>query len=130
MTQRTTQVTNDTDVALVTTAETVVATLEGTATNRPGQTLSFRASARIESGADSTHITLRVRRDSVTGTSVGDPLAQEIVGAVGDVATYAYDCQDVNPGEFSGRTYVLTAEQTAASANGESSTATLECAYS
>lgn len=113
------------DTTLTTTAETVVATLAGVATNRPGQTLSFRGELTITTGGSTTAVTLRVRADSLTGTVVGEAPADAVEAAAGSVETHSISVADTAPGEFSGRTYVLTAQQTGAAANGTVTLASL-----
>ena len=113
------------DTALVTTAETVVATLTGVATNRPGQTLNFTGSVTLVAGTSTTAFTFRVRADSLTGTVIGEAPVDAIEVAVGSVETHTIDVTDTAPGEFSGRTYVLTVQQTGAAANGNVSQAAL-----
>lgn len=106
------------DVTLVTTAETVIATLAGVSTNQPGQTIGFEGECTITTGGSTTGVTLRVRADSVSGAVVGESTADAVEAAAGSVETHTIAVADLNPGEFSGRTYVLTAQQVAAAANG------------
>jgi hypothetical protein len=113
------------DTALVTTAETVIATLAGVSTNQPGQTVALRGEAQITTGANTTAVTLRVRRDSLTGALVGEANAAQVSAAAGSTEDHSVYVEEVAPGEFSGRTYVLTAQQTAASANGAAVQASL-----
>lgn len=119
-----------TDTTLVTTAETVVATLAGVSTGQPGQTVGLRGSARITTGTNTTAVTLRVRRDSLTGTLVGEATAEQIEAAAGSTEGHDIYVEESSPGEFIGRTYVLTVEQTAATANGNVPNASLECEVS
>lgn len=118
---------SETDTPLVTTAETVIATLAGVSTNQPGQTVALRGSARITTGAATTALTLRVRRDSLTGTLVGEATPEQIEAVAGSTEGHDIYVQESDPGEFSGRTYVLTAQQTAATGNGAALNASLEC---
>lgn len=106
------------DVSLVTTAETVVATLTGVSTNQPGQTVALRGNYQITLGTGTTAVTTRIRRDSVTGTLVGEANAEQDSTAAGSTEGHSIEVEEVNPGEFSGRTYVLTVQQTAATGNG------------
>jgi hypothetical protein len=118
---------NQVDTTLVTTAETVVATLAGVSTNQPGQTPGFEGQVTVTSGTSTTGVTLRIRRDSLTGTVVGETVPDTLSGAAGTVETHNIYAEDTNSGEFSGRTYVLTVAQIAASANGSALTASLTC---
>lgn len=119
-----TQVTADT--TLTTTSETVVATLSGITTSQAGQTIALRGQATITTGGSTTAITLRVRRDSVSGTVVGEAIADQIEAAAGSTETHDIYAEDTTRGEGSGFTYVLTAQQTAAAANGSALQASLE----
>lgn len=106
------------DTSLVTTAETVVATLTGVGTNQPGQTVALRGVYQITLGASTTAVTTRVRRDSLTGALVGEANVEQISTAAASTEEHVIEVEEVAPGEFSGRTYVLTVQQTAATGNG------------
>lgn len=116
-----------TDTPLVTVAETVVATITGVSTNQAGQTVALRGQAILTSGASTTGVTLRIRRDGVAGTVVGETDPDTLFGAVGAVETHDIYAEDAGAGEFAGRTYVLTAQQVGAAANGNVLTASLVC---
>lgn len=116
---------NSTDTTLVTSAETVVATLTGTSTNQSGQSFGLRGEVTLTTGGSTTGVTLRVRRDSLTGTLVGEASADAVEAAAGSVETHDIYVEESAPGEFSGRTYVLTAAQIGAAANGTVSQASL-----
>lgn len=115
------------DTTLVTTAETVVATLAGVSTNQPGQTVGLRGSVRVTTGTNTTATTLRIRRDSLTGTLVGEATPEQVEAAAGSTEGHDIYAEESSPGEFIGRTYVLTVEQTGATANGSVVNASLEC---
>lgn len=117
---------NQTDTPLVTVAETVVATLAGVSTNQPGQTVALRGQINFTSGTATTAVTLRIRRDGIAGTIIGEPPVDALQAAVGAVETHDVYAEDAGAGEFSGRTYVLTVQQTAATGNGNVLTASLE----
>lgn len=117
----------ETDTSLVTTAETVVATLTGTSTNQAGQTVAIRGKANITLGTNTTAIVTRIRRDSVSGTVVGEVQTEQISTAAGSTEDHEIYREESAPGEFSGRTYVMTVSQTGASANGTVNNASLEC---
>ena len=116
---------NTVDTTLVTTAETVVATLPGVSTNQAGQTVALRGQAIVTTGGSTTGMTLRIRRDSLTGTLVGETDPDAVFAAAGSTETHDLYAEDTGAGEFSGRTYVLTATQIAAAANGTVLTASL-----
>lgn len=106
------------DTTLTTTAETVVATLSGVGTSQPGQTVALRGQYQITLGTGTTAVTTRIRRDGLTGTLVGEGNPEQISSAAGSTEEHYLEVEEVSPGEFSGRTYVLTVAQTGASANG------------
>lgn len=113
------------DTTLVTVAETVIATLAGISTNQPGQTVALKGQATVQSGGSTTGVTLRIRRDGIAGAVVGEPPADTLFGAAGTIETHDVYAEDSGAGEFSGRTYVLTAQQVGAAANGTVLTASL-----
>jgi hypothetical protein len=116
----------ETDVSLVTTAETVVATLTGLSTGQAGQTVAIRGKANITLGTNTTAIVSRIRRDSLTGTTVGEVQTEQISSAAGSTEDHEIYREDANAGEFAGRTYVMTVSQTGASANGTVNNASIE----
>lgn len=118
------------DVTLVTTAETVIATLSGVSTNQPGQTVAFEGDCTLTTGTNTTAVTLRVRRDSVSGAVVGESVPDAVSAAAGSVETHQIVVADGTLGEFGSGTFVLTAAQTGASANGTVSQCSLRCEVS
>ncbi len=106
------------NTTLVTTSETVVATVSGVGTYRPGEIVRLRGEAKLTTGTATTAVTPRVRRDSVTGTVVNEANAITIGAAAGSTESFEVQCEDSFSGEVAGQTYVLTLEQTGASANG------------
>lgn len=118
---------SETDTTLVTTAETVVATLAGVSTNQAGQVVALRGKANITTAANTTAIVTRIRRDSLTGAVVGEVQTEQISAAAGSTEDHEIYREDVGAGEFSGRTYVMTVSATAATANGTVNNASLEC---
>ena len=106
------------DVTLVTTAETVVATVTGVNTYKPGETLQIQASATVTNGTNTTALTFRVRRDSLTGTVVNNADPVQIETAAASSEDHELVCEDQIAGEIANATYVLTVQQTGASANG------------
>jgi hypothetical protein len=118
MARRTSSTEVTADTTLVTTAETVIATLSDVGNGRPGGTVRFRGEAKITTGTATTAVTLRVRRDSVSGTVVDESNAVTVEAAAGSTEDHDIQCDDTPSGEIAGATYVLTAQQTSASANG------------
>lgn len=112
------------DVTLVTTAETVVATLTGVSTPRRCN-VTLEGWLQITLGASTTAVTLRVRRGvDATGALVGEANPVQISSAAGSTEDHYVKVQD--PGvDLSNATYVLTATQTAATGNGTAVQASL-----
>lgn len=107
-----------TDVPLVTTAETVVATLSNVGTTRPGEPITLKGWVQVTLGASTTAVTLRVRRDSLTGALVQEGNPAQISSAAGSTEEHEIEVNDLFSDERPNLTYVLTVAQTAASANG------------
>lgn len=102
-----------TNATLVTTAETVVATLVMPVINEPGgQGVFILGAADVTPGAGSTGLNLRVRIGGLTGTQIGPTVG---VSAGGNGVIGVIDPQTSYP---AGVTYVLTAQQVAATGNG------------
>jgi len=114
----TTSVTATADTALVTTAETVVATLTGCSTSGPGKPVRLTGEFQITLGTNATGLTVRIRRDSLTGTLVGEANAVQIETAAASTEDHDIEVTDTPTGEIFNATYVLTVQQVAASANG------------
>lgn len=106
------------DTTLVTTAETVIATLSGVSTSTPGRTVRLKGQAKITVGTNATALNLRIRRDSLTGTEVEESNIVQLESAAASTEDHDIAAEDPVAGELFNATYVLTAQQTAASANG------------
>jgi hypothetical protein len=129
MTVRSYETTNTTDVPLVTTAETVITSVV-IATNQPGCTISLRGQATLTSGTSATGITLRIREDSLTGALVDEAVPDALSAAVGSVETHDIQVDFSAVGEYGSKTFVLTAQQVAAVANGNVQQCSLEATVS
>lgn len=116
MTDRTFSVSNTATTTLVTTAETVVATLSGISTRNASEQVNFRSRAEISWGTGTTSGVVRIRRGTgITGTLVStQPLLTVAAGNVSGNDPVAID----TPGEVANQSYVLTVQQTAATGNG------------
>jgi|KBSSwiStaDraftv2_1062776.scaffolds.fasta_scaffold1358516_2 hypothetical protein len=112
-------------VTLVTTAETAVVTVTPFNTSSPGgEGVSISGSLNITTGTATTAVVIRVRQGSgVAGTVVGAALTYTIGAAVS--ATIPYDVLDTTALSATGQQYTVTAQQTAASANGTVNLATV-----
>lgn len=114
------------DVALTTTSETVIATLAGVTTPRPGMAVRLRGYYRITTGTGTTTVTTRIRRDSIVGTVVGEATPETISAAAGGTEAHDLEITDTVAGEIAGATYVLTAQQAGATGNGTAVNSRLE----
>lgn len=106
--------------------ETLIATLPNVTSEFPGQSVVLQAWAAITCGTTVTAMTLRIRRDSLTGALVSEanPNAGDVVAS--KLSTIPITCADPRGGDFGG-SYVLTmqgtGEGTAAVAGASSLTA-------
>lgn len=121
---------NSTDTTIVTVAETVVATLAGVSSSRPGQTVRLHGELIITTGGSTTAVTLRVRRDGLTGALVGETDPASVESAAGGTEDHDIVVSDPLTGEVAGQVYVLTVQQTGAAANGSVIHASLEATLS
>lgn len=115
----------ETDTAVVTTAETVVATLTGVSTYGPNRTVKLTGEAVFTTGTATTALTWRVRRDSLTGTLVHEANAVQVEAVAGSTEDHDIYAEDPRAAEIANATYVLTVQQTAATANGSALRASL-----
>ena len=115
-----------TNQAVVTSAETVVTTLSGISSARAGETIRFHGQVSILTGVATTAIILRVRATSLAGAIVDEPVSAELEAVAGSRETHDLVVVDLAPGELAGATYVLTVEQTAATADGSVQHASLK----
>lgn len=107
-----------TGLAVVTTAETVVATLPSVSTDGPSRRIELLAEVDHAVGASSTGVTLRIRRGTdATGTVVGVVTNEGTLAAAGTYATYTIEAVDT-PGEVAGQAYVATVADAGATGNG------------
>lgn len=105
-------------VALSGSTETVIATLNGVCTPMGAtQNVTLRGTTLLTSGSTTTAVVLRIRRASLTGTLVGDQTGQTTITAAADTNLYDANAQDA-PGDVTGFTYVLTAQQTGGGSGG------------
>lgn len=103
--------------ALVTTAETVVATLQIPSTGPNLSNITLEGSVSLTTGASTTGVTLRIRRASLTGTVISGPQADAIFApAAAASETHSIQGQDAL-GDTAGQVYVLTAQAVAATGN-------------
>lgn len=129
MGQQSASVTASVDVTLVTTTETVIATLSGVSTPRK-RDITLKGWAQITTGTNTTGVTLRIRRGTTTSdTLVGEANTEQVSAAAG--STEGHDVETIDPGiDMAAGSYVLTAQLVAATANGASLQATLTASWS
>jgi len=102
-------------VSLTTTTETVVASLSGVQTDNIYRRILLSGVVEVNPGTGATSLTLRIRRDSVSGTAIGTAVTVACTASTKLSATIAATDE---PGEVAGQTYVLTAQQGGATGNG------------
>lgn len=107
------------DTSIVTTAETVAATVSPVTTPGPGVPVRLVGTAAVTAGATTSALTLRIRR-GVDSTGVligeGDPIQGGV--AAGSTTELALEVEERPTAELVSASYVLTVQQTAATANG------------
>lgn len=119
------QATTQTNTAMTTTTETVVATLAGVQQNFDGGQILLEGWAQLTTGGSTTAVTIRVRRGAdATGTLVGEANAEQVSAAAGSTEAHSTMVIDT-PGGGGPYTYVLTLQQTGAVADGSALQATL-----
>lgn len=113
-----------TDVPVVTTAETVLATSTTfNVGNTGGQGVMVGGVINFTTGTSTTAVVIRVRRASLTGTLVGEAMTHTIGAAVS--ANIPYEVLDTGIVDGTAQLWVVTIVQTSASANGTSNNATI-----
>lgn len=114
----------ETDTTVTTTTETEAAEVLAPVPNRPGLTYTVSGWVQMTVGTGGTAVTPRIRRGTSTaGTLVGEGTALTVTA--GDVVTIPITVDDV-PGEVHSLSYVVTVEQTGATADGTVSQAHIE----
>jgi hypothetical protein len=106
------------NVALVTTAETVVVSSGPAVLPRREGNVCILGWAQLTTGADTTTVTPRIRRGTTaSGTAVGEGNAETVKAAAGSTEPFfVFTCE--NRADIGTAEYSLTLEQASASANG------------
>lgn len=105
-------------VTITTTTETVLLTLAGVSTRDASELVQLIAHAAVTLGTGTTSYVVRLRRGvDITGTLIGN--ADTYQGTAGNTVLVAIQRVDA-PGAVAGQSYVVTLQQTAATANGSS----------
>jgi len=108
------------NVAVVTTAETVVGTSKAVSSPYPGAVFTILFVLDFLTGAATTGLIYRIRRSTLTGTAVlTTPTIVAAAAAQDERQTVA--CTDQPTGEIASDVYVLTVAQIAATGNGQAS---------
>lgn len=106
------------DVPVVTTAETVIASVPNVSTKQPGSKVSLFGSTQFTVGTATTALTFRWRRGvDATGTLIGEANVVQIDTAAGSTEDHVHSVEDAGV-DLVGASYVLTVQQTAATGNG------------
>jgi len=120
--QRTYAAFSTVDTGLVTTAETVVATLAGINTQDAAAPINIAGWAAFSTGTGVTAVTARLRRNSGAGAVVGEGATVQVGASLAGVIVI--NEQDA-PGEVASFAYVLTLQQVGATGNGAANTVNL-----
>lgn len=106
------------DVTVTTTGETVIGTVAAPTPQGNTFLMRVRFSGIVTTSANSTTYKLRVRRVNVSGTALGDAIAETIKVTAGGVEAFYFEATDERAGQFSALTYVSTIEFAGADATG------------
>lgn len=107
---QTTSVTNST---IVTTTETIVATIPSVSANQYGQIVRVEGMIGFTAPADASAVVLKVRRNTVTGTQVGATITYQVT----PTGVYLFEISAIASEPVGLHTYVITMAVTGASAN-------------
>lgn len=114
-----------TDVTITATTETVVATLAACPVPSSQIKALVRCSGIVTTSANSTTYKVRIRRTNVSGTALGDAVAETIKVAAGSTEMYFLEATDQQNADVSGVVYVCTLEFAGADATGTSKWSTI-----
>lgn len=112
----TTAVTANTNV--VTTTETVAATVVVPSVPGNNRRIQLTGFAQVTTGGSTTSLTFRIRRGTaITDPVVGEANAENVEAAAGSNEGHTIVAEDT-PGDVANQSYVLTVQQTGAAADG------------
>lgn len=115
-------------IAVTTTAETVLATVNVGSTNGAQVQVTLEGLVVLTTGTATTGVTVRLRRGTdATGTVVATTGVETAIGAAGSTDPYPIQAVDT-PGDVGGQSYALTVQQAAATGNGSVTFASLNAA--
>lgn len=106
--------------------ETVILTLPGVSSEFPNQAIVLVALAAITLAASTTAMTLRIRQQSLTGTLVGEAVAQTGDVAASKISVLSCFGTDTSV-EVAGMTYVLTMQATAGATAANATASNMIC---
>lgn len=105
-----------TNVTVTAATETELCQLDGVTLRHPDERVVLRGHAEIVTGTGTAFVTYRIRRGTDTsGTQVGESQIDE--ANAGEYSLAPVEAEDT-PGEVAGQSYVLTAQQSSATADG------------
>lgn len=112
-----------TDVAVVTTNETVALVSSPVSQSVDGEAVSIEGRVSLLTGTGTTAVTLRIREgNGITGTVVGETIPVTVGAAINQPIPFGFT---YNPASIAGMVYSVTVQQTAASANGNVTSASM-----
>jgi len=124
---RISQVSSTPAATITTTTETVGATLSAVSTQSADNVVVLMGYLDVTTGTGTTAVVVRVRRGvDATGTLIQQAVTEQVTA--GNEISVPIFVQDT-PGEVSNQSYVITVQQTAATANGTLNRASLVGAY-
>lgn len=122
----TNKVGSGTAVNVVTTNETIGATVQ-VSTDNPGANVTLEGNVDLTTGTGVTGVTVQVRRGA---TVAGAVVGTAEVPAVGASTRVVFPIQvNDQPGEVASQSYILTVTQTGATGNGTINSASLQATY-
>lgn len=106
-----------TNINVTTTNETIAVTLAGVSSQRAGQKMLVDGFIQITTGANTTGLTIRVRRGAtIADLVVGEANIEQVETAAGNTEGHTVSFEDT-PGEVGNQTYVLTVQAAGATAD-------------
>jgi hypothetical protein len=105
------------DTTITTTAETVVATSPACKVPRKQFIAVIKTSFTVTTGASSATYKVRIRRETVSGTALGDAIARTIQVAAGGTEEVTFMATDERTADLNNVIYVATIEIASAAAD-------------
>lgn len=106
------------DTTIVTTTETILATVVVPSVPGNNRRVQLTGMAQITTGGSTTALTFRWRRGTaITDPVVGEGNPEQVEAAAGSTEGHSFMAEDT-PGDVANQSYVFTVQQTGAAANG------------